>query len=291
MTSWAKRLGALQATAARRIFFVGGAPRSGTTWVQLLLDAHPDVSCRGEALFPQALAAPLDALTARWAQAVADKNATVFRDLGGYPPLPEALADLLLGTAVLATLAAQPAGRAVRALGEKTPENVFLFPRLARLFPAARFIGVARDPRDALASAWRIFPRTPGETQEAFVERALPSLDQGARALLALADSGAGAIVTYEEMRAAPETTLARLFQFLDVADSADVVAGCVARCRFEALSGGRPAGEAREGASPAVGFLGAGVVGGWRRSLSAPAAARIEAALGWTFPAFGWEK
>lgn len=278
-------MAALSATAGLRLFFLGGAPRSGTTWVQLLLDAHPAISCRGEALFPQALAAPLDALVGQWGQAVAAKNATVFRDLGGYPALPEGLAELLLGTAVLAALAAQASGRAVQAVGEKTPENVFLFPRLAALFPAARFIGVAREPRDVLASAWRFFPRAAGETQEAFVTRALPAIAEGARAMLALAETGAGRIVTYERLRAAPEAELAGLCRFLGVDDDAATVAGCVARCRFERLSGGRPAGAARDGA-----FLGEGVVGGWRRTLTAAAAARVVAALGWMYPVYGWE-
>ncbi|MGC8477627.1 MAG: sulfotransferase family protein [Acetobacteraceae bacterium] len=284
MNAWADRLPALEAMARCQLFFVGGAPRSGTTWVQLLLDAHPEISCRGEALFPQALAAPLDLLAAQWARAVAEKNATVFRDIGGYPALPEGLADLLLGTAVLAALAAQAAGKHPRAVGEKTPENVFLFPRLARLFPGARFIGVARDPRDVLASAWRFFPRQAGESQEAFVARALPSLDQGARAMLALKESGAGCVVTYEQLSADPEAAFAGLCRYLGVADDAAVVGACVGQCRFEALAG-RPASAA---AGERV-FLGGGVVGGWRRTLSGASAERIVAALGWSFPAFGW--
>src|ERR1700676_1346960 len=33
---------------SKQIFFVSGAAKSGTTWLQLLLDAPPEVSCRGE---------------------------------------------------------------------------------------------------------------------------------------------------------------------------------------------------------------------------------------------------
>ena len=57
---------ALADLAGKQLFFVGGAPRSGTTWLQQLLNAHPDCSCRGEGLFWAQLATPLDALmTAR----------------------------------------------------------------------------------------------------------------------------------------------------------------------------------------------------------------------------------
>ena len=37
---------------SKQIFFIGGAIKSGTTWLQLLLDSHPDVSCDGEGHFP-----------------------------------------------------------------------------------------------------------------------------------------------------------------------------------------------------------------------------------------------
>ncbi len=38
-------IGALNAT---QIFFIGGSQKSGTTWLQLLLNAHPQVVCQGE---------------------------------------------------------------------------------------------------------------------------------------------------------------------------------------------------------------------------------------------------
>jgi len=33
------------------LFFVLGLPKSGTTWLQHLLNSHPNVSCRGEGKF------------------------------------------------------------------------------------------------------------------------------------------------------------------------------------------------------------------------------------------------
>ena len=32
----------------KQVFFIGGAAKSGTTWLQLLLNAHPEISCSGE---------------------------------------------------------------------------------------------------------------------------------------------------------------------------------------------------------------------------------------------------
>jgi len=35
----------------KQLFFVGGSPKSGKTWLQFLLDSHPSVSCSGEGHF------------------------------------------------------------------------------------------------------------------------------------------------------------------------------------------------------------------------------------------------
>ena len=291
MRSWIEHQTDLTRLAQAPLFFIGGAPRSGTTWLQCLLDSHPEVSCRGEGLFLKHLAEPLDALIATRCDALAAKNGAVFKETGGYTlPEPED-ADVLLGTAVLLALERQRAGKACRAIGEKTPENVFFFPRLKRLFPAAKFIGIARDPRDVLTSAWHFFHKaSAGEDEEAakltFIGSAFPSLNHGARAMLALRDQypSDSMIVTYERMRETPEPVAATLFDFLGVPGDPAVVAECVARTSFSALAGGRSAGVARNGS-----FFRSGVAGDWRSTLTPAMNALILRELGWMFPAFGW--
>lgn len=291
MESWTGHHDRLRRLAERQLFFVGGAPRSGTTWLAHLLDSHPEVSCRGEALFSKHLAGPLEALMAQRRQALAAKNATVFRDVGGYPlPEPEDV-EFLLGTGVLLELERQSAGKPCRAVGEKTPENVFFFARLKRLFPAAKLIAIARDPRDVLASAWHFFHKpVPGEDEAAakigFIRSAMPSIDQGARTMLALKqeDPDHCMIVTYERMQAAPAPVAAELYRFLGVADDDAVVAACVARASFAAMSGGRAAGEAKNGS-----FFRSGVAGGWRSTFSPEMSELMLRDLGWMYPCFGW--
>ncbi len=172
---------------------LGWAPRSGTTWLQSLLNSHPDVSCHGEGLFMKHLAEPLEAMMASRGQVLDQKNRSVFRHSGGYQLPGSEDTDHLLGTAVLLALARQMDGTPRRAVGEKTPENVFFFERLKRLFPAAKFIGIARDPRDVLTSAWHFFHTQAVAEDEiaaktAFIRSALPSLDAGARTMLTLAE-------------------------------------------------------------------------------------------------------
>jgi hypothetical protein len=241
MSAWSDHQPALADIARRGLFFIGGPPRSGTTWVQRLADAHPQVSCQGEGLFQRHLSEPIDALYQDYARGLAEKNRDLFRDTGGYPLPAMTDPDLLTATAVLLALRRQGVAAGVTAVGEKTPENVFLFPRLKRLFPRARFVGVARDPRDVAASAWRQFGRpgleegateaTEAAEKAAFVAGALPQISRGLEAMLAL-ERHFGSdclILRYERLRADPHAGVAALFRFLGVDDSEGVVAAAVA--------------------------------------------------------------
>jgi hypothetical protein len=292
LTSWAHRQADIALLAERQLFFVGGAPRSGTTWLQQLLDHHPDISCRGEGLFWKHLAVPLEQLIAERSAALEGKNTALFRHTGGYPaPGPED-AEFLLGSAILLAFRRQVAGGEYRAIGEKTPENVFLFPRLKRLFPRAKLIAIARDPRDVLTSAWHFFHRpTPAEDERAaklaFIRGALPSISEGARAMVALSTEFRGDFiaVTYEGLHQAGEPILAELFRFLGVADSTAIVQDCFARTQFQTMTGGRKRGQAQNGT-----FLRAGTIGDWRGTLTPEMNTVILRELGWMFPYFGWQ-
>jgi hypothetical protein len=289
--SWIDRQEALLRLARRQLFFVGGAPRSGTTWLQHVLDSHPAVSCRGEALFQMALADKLQAAMNERRRVIEEKNTRLFRHSGGYP-LPGAEdVEALVGTGIMMALARQSAGRDCQALGEKTPENVFTFPMLKRLFPTAKFIGMARDPRDVLASAWHFFHQPGPDGGDAaaklkFVRDACPQLHEGARRMLALRETfpADSMIVTYETMLAEPARIAGELFRFLGVAVSDEIVADTVRRTSFSALAGGRAAGAEQSGV-----FFRKGVAGDWHTTLDSETGALIVRELGWMFPKFGW--
>jgi len=291
--SWIEHQHKLQDLAERQLFFVGGAPRSGTTWLQYLLDSHPEICCRGEGHFWKTLAEPLANMMKERRRVLDDKNKSVFRHSGGYP-LPELEeSKFLVGTAILLAFERQCAGATYRAIGEKTPDNVFYFGRLKRLFPNAKFLYIARDPRDVLTSAWHFFIKQKADGDEGaakieWLRQAIPQLQHGARAMLAFCEQhrADSMIVTYERMLAAPADVAAQLFQFLAVAHDEAIVAECVARTSFAALSGGRSAGITQEGS-----FFRKGVAGEWRSTLTPEMNEMVLRELGWMFPIFGWEQ
>ncbi|MSP02807.1 MAG: sulfotransferase [Acetobacteraceae bacterium] len=277
--------------ARKQLFFIGGAPRSGTTWVQQILNFHPEVSCGGEGLFQKHLAEPLDALMTGRRAALETKNAGLFRHTGGYPVPEPGDVEFLLGSAILLALRLQCAGKTCHAIGEKTPENVFLFSRLKQIFPGAKLIAVARDPRDVLTSAWHFFHKPAMDQDEtaakvAFIRLAIPSLDLGARTIVELGRLHPADVmtVTYEALCRTPELVVSNMFRFLKVSDKSDIVADCVARTSFQTQTGGRPAGVEQNGA-----FFRKGVTGDWRSTLTPAMSDLVSRELGWVFPHFGW--
>ena len=292
MRHWIELQSEIADLANRQLFFVGGAPRTGSTWLQHLLDAHPDISCRGEGHFLHHLVEPLGKLMARRREALEAKNMGLLREPGGYP-LPEAEDfEFLAGTAILLALRQQCASNNYRAVGEKTPENVFYFPNMKRLFPRAKFIGVVRDPRDSLTSAWHIFRRVAAGEDEIeakfdFLRHAFPSLSRGTRMMLEYREQypDHAMIVTYESLFFAADSVAEVLFRFLGVVGTPDIVADCVERTQFAAMSGGRAPGEEKRES-----FFRKGIVGGWMSTLTPEMNELILRELGWMFPVFGWK-
>jgi len=263
---------AVERVLAKELFFIGGQPKSGTTWLQLLLDAHPDISCRGEGHFADQLAPPLREMLQLHSASLETKNKHVFAGMAPFPTFTEAHYTYLLVSAVALLLdaACDPAAAVI---GEKTPDNARYYGQLAALFPRAKFVHIVRDARDCAVSAWFHNLRTNPEgvrAQFGTLAKFLPQYAQKWGAATALAASFGAAHparfcqLRYEDLVAAPRATLTRLLEFLGVAASARVADACVAAAGFETLSGGRAPGE-----EDRASFFRRGEPGDWRRHLS----------------------
>jgi hypothetical protein len=143
--------------------FVVGAPRSGTTMMRLILNAHPNIAippetsyfpdiywrhaapngtARNAALWPQVVDAFTRLCEARFRptidlQEVGDSLRACAPDFGLLLALPHAR-----------WAAAQGKGR----WGEKTPLHIFYADIIMHLFPAAKIVAMQRDPRAVVAS-------------------------------------------------------------------------------------------------------------------------------------------
>lgn len=291
MTDWFQINEDLRRIAQRQIFFVGGAPRSGTTWLQQIIDHHPDASCRGEGLFARDFFPAFDTLIAQRRKSLEDKNSKVFSHMQGYQPPGGDDSPILAATAILLALRAQAAGRDCLAYGEKTPENVFAFPVFKQLFPQAKLIGIARDPRDVLTSAWHFFQGKNAESQNdeakfSFVRSAVPPINHGMKMMLhhRHTDAASCLLLTYEQLHQTPHVQMSAVFRFLGLEATDAVVTACLEATRFDKMTGGRKAGDGANGS-----FLRKGVVGDWQSTLTPAMNEWVLKELGWAFPHFGW--
>ena len=243
----------IEEVSRRRVFFVGGAMKSGTTWVQLLLDAHPQVCCRGEGHITGVLAPLLQKAVGEYNRVITGKNRDIFGEIGGFPLLEETHLRWLLRGAAGLLLSRAASGSGAEVVGEKTPDNIRGMALLLSLFPQARFIHVLRDLTDVAVSAWfhnlRVSPEWTEEKFSSIDAYALANLELWTNELrLARRFSGQhpGLLLTvrYEEMLEDAEPSLRRMLRFLALEASDEIVAACLAAASFEALSHGRSPGE-----------------------------------------------
>ncbi|MDA0998014.1 MAG: sulfotransferase, partial [Proteobacteria bacterium] len=219
----------------KQLFFIAATEKSGTTWLQIMLDAHPEAACRGEGQFATRLAPGIEQAVKNYSAFIGDLNAKTFAETKGFPILTEAQTLDLERTAAYMLLANYGAGPDIKAVGEKTPGNIRELDRLKVLFPEAKFIFMIRDGRDVVVSGYSHISRlyaaeAAAESLENYARRtALAWRDDYLRARAFIdANPAAGVMVRYEALHADPAPHLARIFAFLGINASAAVVRGCI---------------------------------------------------------------
>jgi hypothetical protein len=266
---------AISALYQKQIFFVGGPPKSGTTWLQLLLDAHPSVSCSGEGHFPDQLCFLLKHALEQHDKAIQYNNQRVFNEIQQYQRLAKDDVLYIYASCIAVYLLKQSRHKGARAVGDKTPHNVRFFDGLATVFPTGKFIHLVRDGRDCAISGWFHNQRNPnwavlnGGSLEAYAQNSASSWVADLVKSQQFADRYPERMrrIRYEDLVADTEGTLAGLFQFLGVEVSEAVLAACRTQASFAKFSGGRNPGEENRSS-----FFRKGVVGDWRNHFSAEA-------------------
>lgn len=269
------------------VFFVVGNQKSGTTWLMRMLDAHPEVLCKGEGRFfggswrQESLVhrderrpasslynAVLDAEYLRlWIErSVWSRNDDAAEHL-----------DNLTRMAIDYFLRGELLKSGKRVVGDKspllTPETIR---EISAIYPEARVIHIIRDGRDVAVSAahhsrnfGRARKRAPSRGPEAgvFPEGQLEKLaaEWASRVGRTVQDGpellGENyAEVRYEDLLERPATEIRRLLGFLGVGSDEETAGRCVDAASFERLSRGRKPGEEDPSS-----FFRKGVAGDWK--------------------------
>jgi hypothetical protein len=119
--------------------FIGGAGRSGTTLMRMMLDAHPNICCGPELKVLPPIAQAFACLST---------NDSLMQSYDcDVPDLQFRFRELIEG---LVANFRQRSGKPRWA--EKTPHNVIVMAPLGYVFPDARFLHIIRDGRDVACS-------------------------------------------------------------------------------------------------------------------------------------------
>lgn len=266
------------------VFFVCGAPKSGTTWLQRILDAHPEVSCSGEGHFIQRFSVPAAKVVNTYNEGLNTDAKLVYEGRPYYRGVDQAEFDEVVRGFILGRLRAGARGEA-RWMGDKTPGYTRYLGELHRLFPTAKIFHIVRDPREVAVSRMAHSHRagaaealTPGAEQyRQTVDGAVSYWTQAVTAVDAFAQAHPGLVheVRYRDLHSDPIGEVEKLFGFLGAPTDRILIERVAAATSFEALAG-RPAGQ-----EDLSSFLRKGVPDDWATRLDADSERRIYESCG----------
>ena len=272
---------------AMQVFFIVGAQKSGTTWLQKSLNSIDGIHCLGEGHFIDKLLMPMTQTRYDYNQMMQVVQQRIYDGEGFYGPVPDQEFFGLMRSWILQIMVRNAGAptESILALGDKTPANSFHIPTLKRLFPGARFIHILRDGRDVAVSTFRHRERIQNESPQAGateldLQKEAPQLlarwAGSYRAVKKAEDQGIPVhTVRYEDMLEDGVASLRSCVEHLlpDNNISDDQIQTAVAANSFQTLSGGRNPGEIDNNS-----VLRRGQAGSWRDELSLDTADRFNA-------------
>jgi len=266
------------ASEGEQLVFIVGCPRSGTTWLQRLLAAHPNVRTGQESDLFDLYVGPLLRTWRRELDAEASGRGGV--GLACYHTEAEFMASLkrYANELLRPMVDGLPHGSV---FVEKTPSHALYIPEIVELFPRSRFIHVLRDARDTVASilaasrgwgrGWA--PRRANGAARMWVEHV-----RAARCAAARLPAQQFFEVRYESLHQNGSQTMRGVVDWLDLTWSDADIDGALAANRPEAARAGKGTPIPMAGAfgaqfGPVVrepgGFIRRAESGGWRHDLS----------------------
>lgn len=201
--------------------FIGGAGRSGTTLIRVILDSHPSIACGPEL--------KITPMIASWWHDCQTKYGAFLHEYTLNEQDVNAMFARLLSTVLDKYKHSQGKRRAA----EKTPNNVTVFYPLHKMFPDSPMVHVIRDGRDVIASLLTMDWKTPDGKPVPYTQDAvaaahywLNAIRSGRRFRDATQQTRDRYYeIRYEDILENPEQTLKALLTFVGEEWTPDVLA------------------------------------------------------------------
>ncbi|MBS1784825.1 MAG: sulfotransferase [Acidobacteria bacterium] len=272
-------------------FFVTGAPKSGTTWLGRLLDAHPEISCKGEACV-HAFIKGLIKISNEYNGMLGGRSGA-FLESNEFPPLKEAEVYAMGRHFIelrLEVIADKSKSR-LRFVGEKDPLHVVNFPTLNRMFPEAKVLHIIRDGRSVLVSAWHHNLRITKQANDpAAFDRFMNAAAEEwgsmhRRAMDTRSILGDRYLeVRYESLLTDPGPQMVRILNHLGANSEEATLRVCLEEASFEKLAKGRVQGQ-----EDSQSFFRKGTADDWKTQMTASQIQRFNARSGGMLEELGY--
>jgi hypothetical protein len=192
----------------QNLIFIISMPRSGSTLLQRVLGGHPDLVFTSE---PWVMLSPVYGTRTKGIETEYDAewaNLGVSEFLEHYTDGPEVYDDAVRAFAntIYANAIAKSGGQRFI---DKTPRYIFIVKDLIRLFPAAKFVFLLRNPLSILSSIVNTQIQEDLWGLENFSEELLRGPESILQGIQTLGDKAI--VVRYEDFVSAPEESLKKL--------------------------------------------------------------------------------